>query len=156
FLPDRERLLQRGEGPAAVAVVGVLGEDRQHQLVDRPTVRLVDRLPVHLPQPVADRQHATPCRAAPRFAFALLGGGRRHLLQAAWLTQDYNEGFMSRVLSAIGRWLPKGWADLGRQILILVGVDLIYELGRGLADGSKAVAIHHGEQVISFERSTHT
>jgi len=63
---------------------------------------------------------------------------------------------MSRVLSAIGRWLPKGWADLGRQILILVGVDLIYELGRGLADGSKAVAIHHGEQVISFERSTHT
>jgi hypothetical protein len=63
---------------------------------------------------------------------------------------------MSRVLSAIGNWLPKGWADLGRQMGILILVDVIYELGRGLADGSKASAIHHGEQVISFERSTHT
>src|ERR1700761_9155032 len=63
---------------------------------------------------------------------------------------------MSRVLSAIGAWLPKGWGDLGRQIGILVLVDVIYELGRGLADGSKAVAMHHGAQVISFERSTHT
>ena len=63
---------------------------------------------------------------------------------------------MSRVLSAIGNWLPKGWADLGRQMGILILVDVIYELGRGLADGSKAGAIHHGEQVISFERSTHT
>ena len=63
---------------------------------------------------------------------------------------------MSRVWSAIGNWLPKGWGDLGRQIAILIGVDLIYELGRGLADGSKSVAIGHGEQVISFERSTHT
>jgi membrane-associated phospholipid phosphatase len=63
---------------------------------------------------------------------------------------------MSRVVSGIGNWLPKGWADLGRQIGILIGVDLIYELGRGLADGSKASALHHGEQVISFERSLHT
>ncbi|HVW48128.1 MAG TPA: phosphatase PAP2 family protein [Solirubrobacterales bacterium] len=63
---------------------------------------------------------------------------------------------MPRVVSAIGDWLPKGWGDLGRQIGILIGVDIIYELGRGLADGSKAVAMHHGAQVISFERSTHT
>jgi hypothetical protein len=63
---------------------------------------------------------------------------------------------MSRVLSAVGGWLPKGWGDAGRQLGILVGVDIIYELGRGIADGSKATAIHHGEDVISFERSTHT
>jgi hypothetical protein len=62
---------------------------------------------------------------------------------------------MSRVLS-VGAWLPKGWGDAGRQLGILVGVDLIYELGRGVADGSKARAIDHGSQVISFERSTHT
>jgi hypothetical protein len=63
---------------------------------------------------------------------------------------------MSQVLSRIGGWLPKGWGDAGRQLGILVGVDLIYELGRGVADGSKAGAIDHGSQVISFERSTHT
>jgi membrane-associated phospholipid phosphatase len=49
--------------------------------------------------------------------------------------------------------LPKGWGDLGRQLLILVMVDVIYELGRGLADGSKAGAMAHGREVIDFERS---
>jgi hypothetical protein len=63
---------------------------------------------------------------------------------------------MSRALSAAGAWLPKGWGDAGRQLGILVGVDVIYELGRGLADSSRADAIHHGAQVIDFERSTHT
>jgi hypothetical protein len=63
---------------------------------------------------------------------------------------------MSRVLSAIRGRLPKVWGDAGRQFGILVLVDVIYELGRGIADGSKASAIHHGAQVISFERSTHT
>jgi PAP2 superfamily len=63
---------------------------------------------------------------------------------------------MSRALSAVGAWLPKGWGDAGRQLGILVGVDVIYELGRGLADSNRADAIHHGAQVIDFERSTHT
>ena len=63
---------------------------------------------------------------------------------------------MSRALTRVGAWLPKGWGDLGRQIGILVGVDLIYELGRGLADGDRATAIAHGAQVIDIERSTHT
>ena len=57
LLPGREALAQRGEGAVAVAVVGVLGEDGLDQLGDRVAVRLVDRLPVHLPQPVADRPH---------------------------------------------------------------------------------------------------
>jgi membrane-associated phospholipid phosphatase len=63
---------------------------------------------------------------------------------------------MSRAFSAIGARLPKGWGDLGRQIGILVGVDLAYELVRGIADSQRADAIAHGSQVISFERSTHT
>lgn len=63
---------------------------------------------------------------------------------------------MSRVLSTIGSRLPRGWGDAGRQLGILVGVDLIYELGRGVADGSKAGAMQHGADLISFERSTHT
>jgi membrane-associated phospholipid phosphatase len=62
---------------------------------------------------------------------------------------------MSRALSAIGLRLPQGWGDLGRQIGILVGVDIAYELVRGIADGQRAEAIAHGQQVIDFERSTH-
>ena len=35
-------------------------------------------------------------------------------------------------------------------------VDLAYELVRGIADGQRSEAIAHGQQVIDFERSTHT
>ena len=62
----------------------------------------------------------------------------------------------SRAFAAATAWMPKGWGDAGRQLAILVGVDLIYDLGRGVADSSRASAIHHGSQVIDFERSTHT
>lgn len=63
---------------------------------------------------------------------------------------------MSRALAAIGSRLPQGWGDLGRQIGILVGVDVAYETVRGLADGQRDVAMTHGQQVIDLERSTHT
>ncbi|MBS1678973.1 MAG: phosphatase PAP2 family protein [Actinobacteria bacterium] len=63
---------------------------------------------------------------------------------------------MSRVFSAVTARLPKGWGDAGRQLGILVLVDLIYELGRGLADQSRPDAMRHGAQIIDFERSTHT
>ncbi|MFN8215638.1 MAG: phosphatase PAP2 family protein [Solirubrobacterales bacterium] len=63
---------------------------------------------------------------------------------------------MSRAISRVGAWLPKGWGDVGRQLGILVGVDILYELGRGIADSDRADAIAHGAQVIAFEESTHT
>jgi PAP2 superfamily len=63
---------------------------------------------------------------------------------------------VSRAIAAIGAKLPKGWGDAGRQIGILVGVDIIYELGRGIADSTKSDALAHGAQVIDWERSTHT
>jgi membrane-associated phospholipid phosphatase len=63
---------------------------------------------------------------------------------------------VSRAFAAIGGKLPKGWGDAGRQLAILVGIDAIYQLGRGLADHSRADAIAHGAQVIDWERSTHT
>jgi membrane-associated phospholipid phosphatase len=63
---------------------------------------------------------------------------------------------VSRAVAAITTRLPKGWGDLGRQIGILVGVDLAYELVRGIADSQRSVAIAHGAQVIDFERSTGT
>jgi membrane-associated phospholipid phosphatase len=63
---------------------------------------------------------------------------------------------MSRAINAVGSWLPKGWGDLGRQIAILVGVDLAYTAVRGIADSERAAAFNHGNQVIDFERATHT
>ena len=63
---------------------------------------------------------------------------------------------MSRAFARITAKLPKGWGDAGRQIGILVGVDVIYELGRGIADSSKADALAHGQQAIDLERSTHS
>jgi membrane-associated phospholipid phosphatase len=61
-------------------------------------------------------------------------------------------GFVSR----IGSWLPQGWGDARRQLGILVSLDIGYELVRGIADGQRAEAITHGQQVIDFERTTHT
>jgi membrane-associated phospholipid phosphatase len=61
-----------------------------------------------------------------------------------------------RVLGRVGEKLPKGWGDAGKQLGILALVDLAYELVRGIADGQRAVAIAHGQQLIDIERSTHT
>jgi membrane-associated phospholipid phosphatase len=63
---------------------------------------------------------------------------------------------VSRAFARISAKLPKGWGDAGRQIGILVGVDVAYELVRGIADSQRVDAIAHGSQVISFEQSTHT
>jgi membrane-associated phospholipid phosphatase len=63
---------------------------------------------------------------------------------------------MSRAFSAAGARLPQGWGDAGRQIGILVLVDIAYELVRGLADGQRSVAFTHGREVIEFERSIGT
>ncbi len=63
---------------------------------------------------------------------------------------------MSAAFAAITARLPKGWGDLGRQVFVLVGVDLAYTFVRGIADGQKAIAMTHGQQVIDFEKSTGT
>jgi membrane-associated phospholipid phosphatase len=63
---------------------------------------------------------------------------------------------MSRAFAAVGSRLPQGWGDLGRQIGLLLIVDLAYETVRGLADGQRSVAFAHGQQLIDLERATHT
>jgi membrane-associated phospholipid phosphatase len=60
---------------------------------------------------------------------------------------------VSRALSAAGSKLPKGWGDFGRQIAILVSVDLAYTFVRGIVDSEKALAMTHGQDVIGFEKS---
>jgi hypothetical protein len=63
---------------------------------------------------------------------------------------------VSRAFARLTAKLPKDWGDAGRQIGILVGVDIAYELVRGIADSQRSDAIAHGAQVIDFERATHT
>jgi membrane-associated phospholipid phosphatase len=63
---------------------------------------------------------------------------------------------MSRAFAAVTARLPQGWTDLGRQIGLLLVVDLAYETVRGLADGQRSVAFAHGQQIIDFERSINT
>jgi membrane-associated phospholipid phosphatase len=62
---------------------------------------------------------------------------------------------VSRAVARIGSKLPQGWGDAGRQLGILVLVDVAYEMVRGIADGQRSEAIAHGQQVIDFERSIH-
>jgi membrane-associated phospholipid phosphatase len=63
---------------------------------------------------------------------------------------------VSRAFASLTARLPKGWGDLGRQIFILVCVDLVYEVARGIADSNRAAAFAHGQWIIDLERSTHT
>jgi membrane-associated phospholipid phosphatase len=63
---------------------------------------------------------------------------------------------MSRAFDRLTARLPQGWGDAGRQLGILVLVDVAYELVRGIADGQRSEAIANGRHVIEFEQSTHS
>src|SRR5918999_5003924 len=59
---------------------------------------------------------------------------------------------MSSVAAAERRVLPRGWFDLFRQVLIWFGFVLAYQLARGVADRSPAVAFENARGVIDVER----
>jgi membrane-associated phospholipid phosphatase len=61
-----------------------------------------------------------------------------------------------RLVDQIGKKLPQGWSDLGRQIGLLILVDLAYETVRGVADGQRAIAFANGQRIIDLEQATHT
>ena len=63
---------------------------------------------------------------------------------------------MRALVERVGRWLPKGYGDAGRQLGLFVLADLCYETVRGVAEGQKAVAFANGREIIDFERSTGT
>ena len=50
------------------------------------------------------------------------------------------------------RVLPKGWPDLGRQIVLFCGAYWLYRLVRGLVDGRAGQAFDNARQVIDIER----
>ena len=59
---------------------------------------------------------------------------------------------MTAVIAAGRRALPKGYADLARQVLIWFGFLLVYQIVRGMADRSPAQAINNGLAVIDVQQ----
>src|SRR3989440_6792932 len=62
---------------------------------------------------------------------------------------------MSTIAAAGRRVLPRGWADLGRQIAIWFGFLLVYQAARGIADRNPAQAFENGLRVINVEQHFH-
>ena len=50
------------------------------------------------------------------------------------------------------RFLPQGWSDLFRQILLFCGAYWLYRLVRGMTDGRVTEAFDHAREVIGIER----
>ena len=63
---------------------------------------------------------------------------------------------MRALIDRIGSWLPQGYGDAARQLGLFVLAELCYEAVRGIADGERAAAFANGQNVIDFEKSTHT
>jgi hypothetical protein len=64
---------------------------------------------------------------------------------------------MRRHLKTIGtRWLPHGWGDAVRQVLLFLGAYVAYQVVRGLVDGNDvAKASWNATKVIDLERALH-
>ena len=58
---------------------------------------------------------------------------------------------MSAVIAAGRRFLPRGYRDFARQLLIWIGFLVAYQLARGVADRDPAEAIRHGLTVIDLQ-----
>jgi uncharacterized membrane protein YbhN (UPF0104 family) len=57
------------------------------------------------------------------------------------------------LITAIGKRLPRGWGDLGRQLAIFALLDMAYELSRTFAVGDRSTALRHSRSIVSTERS---
>jgi membrane-associated phospholipid phosphatase len=55
-------------------------------------------------------------------------------------------------VAAVGRRLPRGWADLGLQVVIWFGFLAAYQVARGVADRDPSRAFENGLKVIDIER----
>src|ERR671928_1319872 len=59
---------------------------------------------------------------------------------------------MTAAIAAGRRFLPRGYADFGRQVLIWFGFLLAYQVARGVADRDPATAFENGWRVIDIEQ----
>ena len=82
------------------------------------------------------------------------GGDELHRRLARPPAQGLEYEEMSTVVAAGRRHLPRGWADLGRQLAIWFGFAVLYQLARGFADRNPAKAFANGYHVVHLE-TTH-
>jgi membrane-associated phospholipid phosphatase len=59
---------------------------------------------------------------------------------------------MSAALAAGRRFLPRGYADFARQLLIWFGFVFAYQVARGLADRNPSKAFLDGWRILDFEQ----
>jgi membrane-associated phospholipid phosphatase len=59
---------------------------------------------------------------------------------------------MTAAIAAGRRFLPRGYADFGLQVLIWFGFLLAYQVARGVADRDPATAFENGWRVIDIEQ----
>jgi hypothetical protein len=60
---------------------------------------------------------------------------------------------MRAALAKIGRWLPHGWGDAGKQLGLFALADVCYETVRGIAEGNANQAFANARSVIDVESS---
>ena len=60
---------------------------------------------------------------------------------------------MARVWYLSSRWLPQGWIDALRQLLLFAGAYYAYRIVRGLVDGQVTVAFANARDIVEAERS---
>jgi membrane-associated phospholipid phosphatase len=58
-----------------------------------------------------------------------------------------------RLWKVSGRWLPNGWVDAVRQLLLFGGAYYAYRIVRGIVDGQAPAAFENARHVVSIERS---
>jgi hypothetical protein len=63
---------------------------------------------------------------------------------------------MHRAKVGIGRRLPQGWGDAGRQLGLIVAANILYEGVRGISDGRVDTALANAHRIVDFERGTGT
>ena len=61
-------------------------------------------------------------------------------------------GQFRRYWNMTQRWLPQGWLDALRQLLLFAGAYYAYRLVRGLVDGQAALAFENARSLVDVER----
>ncbi len=68
------------------------------------------------------------------------------------VAQDFLAQFR-RYWNITQRWLPQGWLDALRQLLLFAGAYYAYRLVRGLVDGQAALAFENARKLVDGERA---
>jgi hypothetical protein len=58
-----------------------------------------------------------------------------------------------RAWRVTSRWLPQGWLDAMRQLVLFAGAYYVYRIVRGLVDGQAALAFENARMLVDIERT---